>query len=166
MKRVLLAAAMAGLTNALIAGSPPEEKTQSGFDRLKSLVGTWEGKDSKGGKVEVSYRVVSGGSTVMETLNLPGHAENMITMYHADGDALMMTHYCSMGNQPRMKATVPDPNTVDFSFVDGTNMGADDAHMHHLTIRFKDKNHVSEEWTARVKGEDQPHTVFALTRRK
>ena len=35
---------------------------------------------------------------------MANHAE-MITMYHPDGDGLALTHYCMLGNQPRMKAS-------------------------------------------------------------
>ena len=49
-----------------------------------------------------SYRVASGGSVVQETL-FPGSPHEMISMYHLAGGQLVMTHYCAMGNQPRMK---------------------------------------------------------------
>ncbi len=35
--------------------------------------------------------------------------ENMITMFHMDGDRLLMTHYCGAGNQPRMKLVASNP---------------------------------------------------------
>jgi len=168
MKRVLFAAAVLGVAVCGLAGTPPaENKTSSGFDKMKSLVGVWKGKDAKGGPVEVSYRLVSAGNSVMETLNMPGHKEDMITMYHQDGDNLMMTHYCSMGNQPRMRAAGGDhPDAIDFKFVDGTNMSPEDPHMHELLITFKDKNHITESWTMRAKGEDSPPFVFTLQRAK
>jgi hypothetical protein len=28
----------------------------------------------------------------------------MISVYHPDGSSFFMTHYCSMGNQPRMSS--------------------------------------------------------------
>ena len=40
---------------------------------------------------------------VMETLDGPD-AIQMITVYHPDGASLLMTHYCSMGNEPRMRS--------------------------------------------------------------
>jgi len=168
MKRILLAAVVFGITTGAHAGTPPGEKTTSALDRMKSLVGVWKGKDSKGGAVELTYRLVSDGTVVLETLNLPGHAENMLTAYHMDGSTLMMTHYCSMGNQPRMRASSEgaDQKTLDFSFVDGTDMSPDDPHMHHLAITFRDGNHITQEWTMRAQGVDQPHEVFTLERAK
>ena len=77
----------------------------------------------------------------------------------------MMTHYCSMGNQPRMKAA---PLTKDgklaFSFVAGTNMTKDDAHMHAMTMTFKDDDHMKQEWTMRSAGKDEMHVPFEMTR--
>ena len=68
----------------------------------RSLEGNWAGKNSQGQPIEVSFRMTAGGSALMSEIH--GHgAENMITMFHMDGDRLLMTHYCSMGNQPRMK---------------------------------------------------------------
>ena len=55
------------------------------------------------GKSQISYKVVSGGSALMETIREPNGTE-MVTGFHPDGDRLLMTHYCSLGNQPRMRA--------------------------------------------------------------
>jgi hypothetical protein len=88
----------------------------------------------------------------------------MITMFHPDGEKLVMTHYCSMGNQPRMEAPslTPDGKLV-FTFRDGTNMTPSDPHMHALTITFHSKNSITEEWTMRSEGKDEVHAM-ELTR--
>jgi hypothetical protein len=142
-------------------------KSSDEFDRLKSLVGSWEGKDRDGKPVKVSYKLVSAGSSLMETMTMDEHEGMMVTMYHLDGDRLMMTHYCSMGNQPRMssEAGSGDGKSITFSFVDGTNiLTPDSPHMHKLVLTFKDKDHVSQEWTMRAKGKDESPVVFELTR--
>ena len=46
-------------------------------------------------------RTTGGGSAVTETL-FPGTAHEMMSVYHMDGDDLVLTHYCAGGNQPRM----------------------------------------------------------------
>jgi len=77
----------------------------SHFDQLKKLAGNWEGKAANGKAVAISLKVVSDGSALMET----DPVENMVTMFHPDNDRLLMTHYCSAHNQPRMAAEVsPD----------------------------------------------------------
>ena len=55
----------------------------------------------------------------------------MVTVIHADGNALLLTHYCMIGNQPQMKATPkPGDKKIAFEFVRATNMKSDkDMHM-------------------------------------
>ena len=139
------------------------------FERLKSLVGTWQGKDEAGNPVIVSYRIVSDSSALVETMDMGDKEGVMITMYHPDGDALMVTHYCSMGNQPRMRYSRParDGNTFSFAYVDATNLASPDAdRMEALTIVFRDANHFTQQWTARMKGELMKPVVFEYARGK
>ncbi len=145
----------------------PESKAAPGLEKLKSLAGDWQGKDSKGGALKVSYQLISNGSSVMETL-MPAKEPSMVTIYHLDGDNLMMTHYCSMANQPRMRAAAApgDVKKLDFSFVDATNLASpSDAHMHNLVITFQDKDHISQEWTM-AHGDEKMPVVFNLERKK
>ena len=77
------------------------------FAALKKLAGDWVevGKDGKPtDKVFTSFRVTAAGTTLLETV-FPGGDDEMITMYHLDGDDLILTHYCTFGNQPRMRGT-------------------------------------------------------------
>ena len=53
--------------------------------------------------VALRYRLIAADSVLVET-DFPGTAKEMLTMYHRDGDQLMLTHYCRCGNQPRMRA--------------------------------------------------------------
>jgi hypothetical protein len=119
------------------------------FDRIKSLAGVWHvtGEDGKPGPV-VRYRVTAAGSAVEETL-FEGTPKEMVTMYHMDGEHLMLTHYCALGNQPRMRAEpTQSPNIVAFRWLDGTNLSSrDEMHMDSLTMRFTDATHLKHEWT-------------------
>src|SRR5664279_4568255 len=72
------------------------------FEQLKSLAGTWEGKIPGGATATLTYEVVSNGSVVMERLR-PSREPEMITMYSLDQARLLVTHYCSAGNQPTMR---------------------------------------------------------------
>ncbi len=141
-------------------------KSQPQFDKLKALAGNWEGKATDGKPVHISYKVVSGGSAVMESIaETPGN--EMVTLYHLDGDRLMMTHYCTAGNQPRMKAdATSSPSAIKFTLVDVTNLSAPDAgHMQAHSIMWKDADHVTQHWTWREKGQDKTET-FELARQK
>jgi len=120
------------------------------FDKMKTLKGTWAGTITEGGKqfpTNTRFQMVSDGSVLMDWLN-EGTAEEMITVFHMDGQDFMATHYCAMHNQPRMVA-VPstDPNRVVFKFKDGTNIGPNDGHMQQVAFIFDGPDHHIEEWT-------------------
>ena len=138
-----------GLSAALVLISSlclAQSSAQQTFDRLKTLNGMWEGKNPEGRDVKISYRTTSGGSAMMSEILAE---EDMISMFHLDGDRLLMTHYCGAGNQPRMKASAsPDGKTVTFDFLDATNLSSPDAaHMHRMVLTMIDANHHTEEWT-------------------
>lgn len=116
------------------------------FEKLKKLAGTWveADKDGKPTDVVVSViKVTAGGSTVHETL-FPGQPMEMVSVYHLDKGELVMTHYCMLGNQPRMKADPKSPaNQIKFEFAGGTNLDpAKDKHMHSGTLTFVDADHI------------------------
>jgi hypothetical protein len=158
-----------GLFLALVAiatSSLAASKSQPEFDKIKSLAGNWEGKETAGNPVHINYKVVSGGTAVMESILEKSEAQ-MITIYYLDGDQLMLTHYCMANNQPRMRAdaSTSTPAAIKFSFVDATNLsGPDDGHMHAHSIEWKDADHVTQHWTWRQKGEEKVET-FELQRK-
>ena len=82
-------------------------------------------------KVVSVVKVTAGGSAVQETL-FPGQPMEMVSVYHLDKGDLVMTHYCVLGNQPRMKADPKSPaNQIHWVFAGGTNLDpAKDTHMH------------------------------------
>jgi hypothetical protein len=161
---VLLSLAVVGLSaNSVLAQS----KAADGFEALTSLVGEWQGKGPDGRPLAVSYEILSGGSALMET-RTPTKEPSMVTVFHLDGDQLMMTHYCSIGNQPRMRAdaATAELKTLNFTFVDVTNMAhPSDGHMRGLTFTFEDDDHITQVWTWRQEGNDTPAT-FHLERQK
>ncbi|HYL15031.1 MAG TPA: hypothetical protein VEV41_18470 [Terriglobales bacterium] len=140
-----------------------QSDAQKSFDKLKSLAGTWQGKDQASRPVQVSYRVTSGGSALMSEIQ---SEEDMITMFHLDGDRLLMTHYCGAGNQPRMKASAsPDGKTITFEFLDATNLPTPQTgHMHRVVFNLIDANHHTEEWTFLADGKEVKE-LFDLQRK-
>ena len=155
-------AAVTLLACAAVAASGLDAKTS--FAAVKSLTGSWEGKTADGKPVKVSYRVTAGGSAVMSEIM---GDEDMITMFHLDGERLLMTHYCGAGNQPRMVATAsPDGKVLTFDFVDGTNLdSAHPGHMQRLVLTMVDDNHHTEEWDFGGGGKEMKE-VFELQRSK
>jgi hypothetical protein len=123
------------------------------FDQLKALVGEWEGKND-GGPVKITYTLVSGGTALMERMQ-PSNEAEMITMYSADGDKIVVTHYCSQGNQPTMKSEIlkGPGNKYSFSLVSVSGMKTpDEGHMVALVLTLVDKDHLTQEWKYQEKG--------------
>lgn len=149
---------------ALAAGAARgETKANPAWEKMKTLVGTWEGREGDQ-PVSVTYTLVSNGTSLMESMNAQ-HDMNMITMYSPDGDAIVATHYCAMGNQPRMRAASPDPQRVDFQFVDATNVKGDEPVMRRLVVTFQDADHFKQAWTERHQSKDETMD-FVYTRKR
>jgi hypothetical protein len=170
----LVTLALAVLAFALSADARADSKEKakaSQLDMVKRLAGDWTGKAAMHGAdahdANVTYRVTSGGSTVVETL-FPGTEHEMVTMYHEDGDDLVLTHYCMLHNQPRMKAKRDSgPNKLVFKFAGGTNVQAEkDTHMHDMTMEFVSEDHIKATWTMYKDGKLAHTTTFDLTRKK
>ena len=156
------------LTLVVLSGLPglasSETNAAPGFERLKSLVGEWRGKDGEGKLVEVAYSLTAGNTAVMETLKM-ADGLSMVTIYHPHGEKLMMTHYCILNNQPRMQAS-GDDRSLTFSLVDVTNLPSPSApHMRKLVLSFPDKDHLKHEWTLRASGLDKTE-AFSFERSK
>jgi hypothetical protein len=133
------------------------------WKNLKSLEGEWQGAS---GKATITYTVVSGGSVVMERMKMPVPETDMVTLYHRDGTGLVATHYCSMGNQPRMRAPEADAKTIRFRFADITNLRTPgEGHIRDLTVTFQDNDHFTQEWTSVENGKESVET-FQWARKK
>ncbi len=169
---LMLLALVVGVSAEEKAGDRPTTPTHPGLERLKKLAGTWVVADANGNptdQVMSVVRVTAAGSTVHETL-FPGQPHEMVSLYHLDGSDLIMTHYCSLGNQPRMKADPTAPaNQLRWLFVGGTNLDpARDKHMHGGTLTIVDADHI--EWTGSCweggKPCEGPSCQFKLIRKK
>ena len=134
-----------------------EAAPNPGWEKLKTLVGTWQSTTAgHPGAVTITFKLVSNGSSLMETMDMPGHSEEMITMYAPDAPSgrIVATHYCSAGNQPRMAAAGLDGSRLDFQFLDATNVVDPNGElMRGLEIRFQDADHFEQLWTSPGQGE-------------
>jgi hypothetical protein len=150
MRRLFVCAGL--LTLPLVAygegetGKRPSGPTNLAFEKMKTLEGTWLAADGDGKpttKVVSIIKVTAGGSVVHETL-FPGQSEEMVSVYTVDGPDLVMTHYCVLGNQPRLKADPKSPaNQLRFEFAGGSNLDpAKDKHMHSVTLTIVDDGHI------------------------
>lgn len=106
------------------------------FDTFKSLVGSWAGTSDAGRVVRVTYSLHAKGSVLMEAWHL-GPTSDALTLYRIDLDDLVATHYCPLGNQPRL--ILADPAATGeyvFEFHSAENvpdLGA--AHQHAFALR-------------------------------
>ena len=145
---------------------PPYEGSPA-LKTLKNLAGTWEGTHIMHGKeipAKIEYKVSSNGSTVVETM-FPGSKHEMINVYHDKSGKLAMTHYCSVGNQPHLDLIAMEGETLSFSLSpENTEDLAHEGHMHDLTIKITDSNHLQQEWSFFEKGKQGGMTTFDLMR--
>jgi len=160
---------------ALASLAADEKKAEGhkfpGLEPFAQLVGEWEGREVSGKNAEqdlkVKYKVTSAGSAVVETL-FPDSPHEMVTIICPDGDQLVLTHYCALGNQPRMKAKAKsDGNKVAFKFDSATNLKSDnDPHMHEVTYTFVDKDTLKTEWVHYDGGKPTGTAIFEFKRKK
>jgi len=153
MRRLLFGGMLTILTLGLAATSHGDDKpspklpappTNAALDRMKKLAGTWLLADKDGkptDQIASIIKVTAGGSAIHEIL-FPGQPHEMVSIYTVEGPDLIMTHYCVLGNQPRMKA---DPkssaNQIVFRFAGGANLDPKkDKHMHEATLTIVDSD--------------------------
>lgn len=177
MKRalpVLVGAALLAAAGLVVIAAPPDgaepkaaAKAPTPLDPLKVLAGEWTGNNTDTpGAVASVFAVTSAGSVVREIM-FPGTEHEMTNMYHLDAGKLVVTHYCAMGNQPRMQCEAAEkPGVYTFAFRDCTNLGDDKACMGQLKLTIKDKDHITQEWTHLKNGKPEGTMVFELTRKR
>ncbi|WP_296722750.1 hypothetical protein [Erythrobacter sp.] len=109
------------------------------FEKLKSLVGDWQGQWANGPIHRVNYRLTAGGSVLVETRQLSPTRESM-TIYYLDDNRLLATHYCPQGNQPRLQLdSIDAKGRMNFVFLDGTNLRVEGrSHQHSFPMRIID----------------------------
>ena len=153
------------------ASQAPASPAAAALARLQALAGEWvdlDGSTGQKGQVVVAYHVTGAGSALVETI-FPGSPHEMTTVYHTDGDDLVLTHYCAAGNQPHMRARKPTGDKLVFEFDGGTNLDpAKDMHMHSGWIALLGPDRVDAEWQGWVNGSPAGAHVakFHLARKK
>jgi hypothetical protein len=85
-----------------------------------------------------------------------------------NGNQLMLTHYCSAGNQPHM--VLDKQSTADrlvFLFAGGTNLRPEkDDHVHNVRFKMINDYAVESEWDGFKDGKKTGTTKFILSRKK
>jgi hypothetical protein len=182
-----------GLTTPLFGGPADDTPAKEGveakvaFAKLKTLAGSWKtkivddkdaaSKDHETAKAKehkedhpsdapVTYKLTGADSALVET-QFPGMPHEMVSVYHLDGSELRMTHYCAMGNQPRVKLdrAKSTPDELIFVFDGGTNLDPEkDMHIHGVRIKFEKDGRVKSEWEGYANGKKASTTTFEMTK--
>jgi hypothetical protein len=170
LKLAALALASLGLAAPALAQQPAPEhhmiKPTAGLALLIPLAGEWTGQTPDGKTVRATYQVVSGGTAVIERLQMGAEPE-MVSVYAPDGERVAITHFCSAGNQPQMQTgpVAGDAKQLSFDLVRVGNLATPaTGHMHHLTLTLVDKDHLNQEWTWQEGGGGHA-ALFRFTRK-
>ncbi len=164
--------ALGALASAHAYSEKDGDKGSAGFNQLKSLVGLWEGempaKEVKGDasgepadgmKMTVEYRLTAGGSVLQETTNARTPME-MVTMYHNSPGGLSLTHYCMLGNQPRMDYTGTRDGALQFTLSKDSDLDpGKDQFMNSLALAIVDADHLVHRWTMYQNGQIQQQDI-------
>ena len=136
---VLLAASVA-LLPAAAPGHPPAEAVAAddAFAQLSRLVGLWRPADDPQSTLRIRFYLTAGGTVLVESWEARGRPHSL-TLYHRDGPALLATHYCPQGNQPRLALAGRDASGLHFAFRDATDLDpATESHQHDLWFDLAD----------------------------
>ena len=157
----------AGLLLAALPLSAGEIDAKAAFARLRTMAGEWQA-DTSMGKARLTYELIGGGTALVERESFEKMPEmSMETVYHLDGERLLLTHYCMVGNQPRMIARGYRPETGElrFEFLDATNLASPAAgHMHNASMRLVDDKHFTSDWEFFENGRLKNKESFQYTR--
>jgi len=124
------------------------------------------GAAAAGSRPAVLVETKAAGSAVVHTyaMGTPGEME---TVFHMDGDQLLLTHYCALQNAPVLKFVKSSkPGEIKFEFAGGTNFDpAVDAHLHSSTFVVKDADTIEQNSTVFANGKVNQELSTLLHRR-
>ena len=159
-------------TSLAVLGDDALPKAKPGsaeFEKLKTLVGSWQGKTDMGHgpmDITIQYRLLAGGS-VLEERVFAGTPQEMVTMYYDKDGKLAMTHYCVFGNRPGMLLKSSTDKTLKFDFDETCGLdAAKESHMHALTITFDDSDTITSSCKAMIDGKEVAEHPTTLKRVK
>jgi len=122
------------------------------FERMKQLVGVWQGTMDMGKGPETitaSYKLTSADSAIVEMV-FEGKPHEMMSVYHDDSNrVLTMTHYCAEHNQPKMTLTDMAGNKLTMDLSQDSDIDvAREMHIHSATILFDGNDKMTQQWVS------------------
>jgi hypothetical protein len=131
------------------------------FELIRSWVGRWQVAETTA--LHIVFEATARGSVVVERWETSAGLHSM-TVYHMDGEALVATHYCPQGNQPRLEARDLASGELRFTFRDVSDLDAGEAHAHALWFTPAADGTLKRSEVYRGKDGLQPPSVYTLTR--
>ena len=136
--------------------------------KLLALEGEWTMLDENGtdtGVVGTVFKPTANGSALSEVM-MPGGDHEMLNVYHADGDRVLMTHYCAAGNQPRLEIVPAGEDRLELRFDSITNLAREGAnHMHQAEFHIRGPDRLTTYWYSMQDGKlSAEPTVIDLAR--
>ncbi len=137
--------------------------------KLLALEGEWTLLDENGtdtGVVGAVFKPTANGSALSEVM-MPGGDHEMLNVYHADGDRVLMTHYCAAGNQPRLEVVPAGEDRLELRFDSITNLAREGAnHMHQADFQLRGPDRLTTYWYSMKDGKlSEEATVIDLARK-
>jgi hypothetical protein len=99
------------------------------FELIRSWEGRWQVAETPA--LNIVFEATARGTAIVERWETASGLHSM-TIYHMDGEAVIATHYCPQGNQPRLESRGAATGEVRFTFRDVTDLDAGESHTHEL----------------------------------
>lgn len=162
--------ALVALAVEPVRAEPAAAARTAALEPFKALAGEWvaaaDGPMTKKGQLVARYAVTASGTAVVETV-FPGTPHEMVTVYHADGADLVLTHYCMGGNQPRMRARSAAGPGVHFAYDGGTNIDPKTTrHMNSAAFEFVGPDELKSTWTEIAAGKPVFTAAMHMVRKR
>ncbi len=143
---IVMLAVVAGAQAAKPAASHPA------FEQLKKLAGVWQVDFGQKANVPaeavfVRFDVIARGSVLRET-NGAGTPDEMITLYHVDGDTVVSAHYCAGGNQSTVRAKNFTAKEIVFPEATVSNLAPGGSYMRLERVEFLTPDSVRFVWSS------------------
>lgn len=140
------------LASAAATQAVKSPASQPAFEQLIKLAGVWQVDFGQKANVPaeavfVRFDVIARGSVLRET-NGAGTPDEMITLYHLDGDTVVSTHYCAGGNQATVRAQNPTTKEIVFPEATVSNLKPGGSYMRLERIEFLTPDTVRFVWSS------------------
>ena len=144
----------------MLAASAALGSSESAFETFNGFEGKWTIRSGqKALPIEMTYDSGSKESIVTEQFG------KELSVIYLDGENLLMTHFCNVGNQPRLRLKEGgQPGVLEFDMFDITNAKTPgDAHVQKIIYKVVDDKHLELEIVWR-KGNSEESEKYSLTR--